>query len=256
MHEDKVLRDSKLKTFYERLDISSDVSIISSADYPYAISDAIENHLSKTKESLHISAPWIGKGFIGKIRNLPKGVEIRLLTRVPEEDDYRTFRTLESFEEVAESKGFRLKIMCRQYLHLKLCISDNKAVLSGSLNPTYYGEFYNDELLYEFKNPVAVRHHLDIFNKYWYSPRNTTQEKVQCYHGYRGYHKRKHKEIALAVTGYFHFFGHKEVLKSVLYEEIVKEMKFHKNDVIEVVKDLLSDGILYEPKRDYIRLVS
>ncbi len=255
MHENKVSEDSKFKTFYERPNIRSEFEIVSSADHAYAISDAVQDFLNQTRKSLFISAPWLGKGFIGKVRNLPKGVEIKLLTRVPDEDDYRTYRTLEAFEEIAKSKGFKLKIMCRQYLHLKLCISDHKIVLSGSPNPTNYGENYNDELLYEFKDPVVVERHIAIFNKHWYSPRNMTWENVQRYHGRRGYHKPNYKEIARAITGYFHIFGKKEVRKSVLYEELAKEMKFNKSDVIEVVKNLLNDGILYEPKPDYIRLI-
>ena len=56
----------------------------------------------------------------------------------------------------------------------------------------------NDEILYVFMNPIDVRRHMEIFNKIWNYPRNTTWEKFQLFSGCKSYgdHYLTHKAIA------------------------------------------------------------
>jgi hypothetical protein len=77
---------------------SDDFAIISSTDHPYAIVDTMKKYLRETEESLDISAPWNSKSFVDMIRTFipkPKVVRKRLITRTPNEEDLRIFRTIE-----------------------------------------------------------------------------------------------------------------------------------------------------------------
>ena len=230
-----------------------DFTIISSTDHPYAISDALKKYLRETKKSLVISAPYKSKNFVDMIRTFipqPEDVRKKLITRPPDDKDLRTFRTIESFADIANSK-----VMCKPYLHAKFVIIDNNIVLFGSVNPTSAGIYDNDEILYISKNPMHVKRHIEIFYKLWNCPRNIAWENFQLYHGYKDYGERydMHRVIAKTIWNCFDKNDNQAIPKAVLCEQIARK-GFDKDDVIETVKALLDDGKLYEPKPDMLRL--
>jgi len=91
----------------------------------------------------------------------------------------------------------------------------------------------------------------------WNDVRNTSWENIQLYFGHRGYANQHSilKAIARAIVMYFHRNNNQEVHKSVLCEQISKH-GFKKEDIIETVKNLLGDGILYEPRLDMLKLTN
>lgn len=230
MHEYTVEHLKEKRALCPESSISVGFFVVSSTDHPFAISDTLKKCLQETKESLLISAPYIGKISIDMIRVVPEGTTVRLLTRRPDEKDYKTIRALESFTEIANSSGLKLSVTCKPYLHAKFIVIDDRKVLSGSVNPTSSGIYDNDELLYVFKNPTDVKRHIKIFDNLWNCPRNTTWENVQLFSGHKGYGDRNliYKKIAEAIIGYFHKNDNQAVDKSVLCEQIAKR-GFNKN---------------------------
>ncbi len=238
---------------------SNSCVIISSTDHPYALSDIFKICFRETSKYLFISTPYFSKSFIDMhIRILKKGTEIRLITKVPDEQrDYRTIRAIESLITVARELELKLDVMCKPFLHLKFIVFDNKIVLSGSVNPTSSGVYDNDEILYVFANPLEVDKHIEIFDKLWYCPRNTSWENLRKYYDirHRGNFYSIRKKIAEVIIGFFHLKGNQAVPKSVLCEKIARR-GFGKNDVIETIKVLLNEGALYEPKPDLLKLTN
>ncbi len=236
---------------------SAGYEIISSTDHPFAIADTLRNCLQHTKKSLLISAPYFSKSFIDLVRTSPKGLVIKFLTRIPDKENYWVLRAIESLTTIASSLGLELNIQCKPNLHAKFIVIDNEMVLQGSLNPTSAGMLENDELLNVFKNPAVVKRHQEIFDKLWNSPRNTIWEKAQNYFGHKGYvnpHQTQ-RAIAEAIIGFFQLNHNQAVKKAVLCERIAKR-GFDKDIVIETVKALLDDGVLFPPKRDLVKLTN
>ncbi len=232
--------------------------IISSTDHPFAIPDTLRKCLQKTKKSLLISAPYVSKSFIDLIRTLFKGVMIKFLTRIPDEKKYWVPRAIESLATIASSLGLELNIRCKPNLHAKFIVIDNEIVLSGSVNPTSSGMYDNDELLYVFKNPEAVKHHIEIFGKLWNCPRNTTWENVQSYSGYKNSNNRYflRERIAEAVEGFFYLNHNQPTNRGVLVQKMERK-GYKREEVIEVIKNLLYDSpaVLWEPRRDMLQLL-
>ena len=233
----------------------SDVKVLSSTDNPYVISDALRKALRKTKKSLLICAPWFGKIFVDLVRNLvPKGVVIKLLAKRPSEID-RTHIALDTFTQIGNSDGYKINIKCKSYLHAKFMVIDDTVVLSGSFNPTDSGIYYNDELLYVITNPEHIEHHVRIFDRLWKDPRNTSWQKFQQYTGLDGftgdYYLRK--TIAERIERHFDENGNREVKKSLLAGHIARQ-GFDKDLVIGIIKNLKDDGVLYEPRDDFLKM--
>lgn len=252
IHQFKLEDAEKIKNLWYR--------VVSSTDHPFAIIDTFRQYLPETRESLLVCTPYVSKDFFDMVRTLPNKATVKLLTRVPNAKERymfdRTCRAIESFIQIANSLGLELSIMCKPNLHAKFIVVDERIVLSGSVNPTSSGMRDNDEILYVFGNSRDVKRHVEIFCQLWNCPRNTAWKNVQIYHGYNGYNDLKlvYKKIADAVIGFFHTNINESVRKSTLCEQIARR-GFSKDYVIETVKKLKKDGILFEPKRDMLKLV-
>jgi len=249
IHQFKLEDTENLKDLW-----STGVDIISSTDYPFAIKDAYEKCLKETEKSLLVSAPYSSKSFVDLIRTNIKGIEsIKWLTRLPDKKSY--YWVLETTESLKWTFGSKVVIRFRPRLHLKFVVSDDRIVLSGSVNPTYLGTYANDEILYPFANPRVVKRHIEIFYKLWNCPRNTSWEDFQTYHGYNGCndHRLVYKKIAEKVEQYFNSNGNQKVRMTKLDRQIA-EQGFNLNDVTKTVDKLRKRGHLYEPKTGWLQL--
>jgi phosphatidylserine/phosphatidylglycerophosphate/cardiolipin synthase-like enzyme len=234
------------------------VQIITSLDSPYAISDAIKQTIKKARKYLLISAPWLSKGFVDSMRDsVPEGSMINVLTKVPEKIDY-SFRAIDSLLSVAQSKGWMVNVKCNPYIHAKLIIVDGLTCIFGSCNQTDSGIYYNHEAIEVCTNRSIVEKWSEFFNGVWELPENISFEQVKHFHGYKTIDKQYYrKEIAERIVGCFMKNGNSPFSKWKLCKEIQK-MGYNENDVISVLRDLVNDGILYEPDsvRDSYRMVS
>lgn len=232
------------------------VRLVTSLDGPYAILDCLKHSLGMVKSQLLISAPWTSKGFVSFLRDVvPSGVEIYFLTKLPENRDY-SFQAVDSLLEIADSKGWKVNIRCNSKLHSKFFVIDNGTCISGSVNPTESGMLYNHEHLTISSLPDEVRGFSDFFFRLWKLPDNIGWQHVRQFHGYKVVdHGSVLKDIAERIMGFFLSNGNSSTLKWKVCKEIVR-LGYEESDIIAVIRSLVDDGILYEPKLDQICLTS
>ena len=248
-HQDRLEDNERINNLW-----STSVDIVSSTDYPFAIKDAYEKYLKETKKSLLVFAPYYSKIIVDLIRTNVREIEsIKWLARLPNKKNY--YWVLKTTESLKWTFGSKVVIRFKPILHLKFVVIDDKIVLSGSLNQTSSGIYYNDEILYIYKHPRDIERHIDIFYKLWNCPSNTIWKNGKDSYGYNGYNDRSpvYKKIAESVIHYFNLNGNQGVRKSVLCENIARQ-GFDKDFVIDVVKELTRVGQLYEPRLDWLKL--
>jgi len=234
----------------------NNIQIVTSQD-PFAISDAINQALKTTKHQLRITAPWMGRGFVDRPRNLHlKGIDIKLLTRTPEKKDDRTFQAVESMKGIAKSEGWTVEVKFNSNLHVKMVIVDEKMCFVSSFNPTDSGIYYNHEWMCISEDPAFVRRHENYFDELWANPRNNTYQQVKTFYGVKTADGAPYrKKIAERIIGHFDNNGNKKIRKWKIVKEIQK-LGYYENDIKSVLRDLVNDGVLYEPDYDSYRMVS
>lgn len=232
------------------------VRLVTSLDSPYAIHDCLKQSLGKVKNQLLISAPWASKGFVGFLRDVvPSGVEIYFLTKLPEKKDY-SFQAVDSLLEVADSNGWKVNVRCDSKLHSKFFVIDDNTCIHGSVNPTESGILYNHEHLTVSSLPEEVRGLTDYFFRLWKQPDNIGWQHVRQFHGYKVVDRSSIlKDIAERIMGFFLSNGNSPTPKWKVCKEIIR-LGYEENDIKTVIRSLVDDGILYEPKLDYICLTS
>ena len=230
--------------------------IVTSLDGPYAISDAISEVLKTTKNSVLISMPWLGKGFVNDMRRcIPSGITINLVTREQEKID-NSFHAINSLYDVAKDKGWKVTTKCNYSLHLKLLIVDGVTCVIGSWNATDSGTYYNLEAIEIWRYAPIVESYTAIFNDVWGRFENIKFEQVRLFHGYKQTNDHSFlRGIAEKVLSCFDENGNAPILKWKLCKEIQK-MGYNEGDVISVLKGLVNDGVLYEPDDDSYRRVA
>lgn len=227
-----------------------------SLDGPYAIFDCLKHSIGIARSCLLVCAPWTGKGFIGFLRDVvPNGVEIYLLTRLPEDKDY-SFYAVDSLLEIADSKGWKVNIRCNSKLHAKFFVVDDNVCIFGTANPTESGMLYNHECLLRITQPRFVQKFSDFFFRLWKQPDNIGWQHVRQFHGYKTIDRRSVlKDIAERVLGFFLSNGNSPVPRWKVCKEIVR-LGYEEEDVITVIKSLVQEGVLYEPRLDLVCLTS
>jgi phosphatidylserine/phosphatidylglycerophosphate/cardiolipin synthase-like enzyme len=231
------------------------IEIVFSLDGHDVISDRIKKQLRETRNFLFIVTPYIGKSFIDILRGyVPRGKEVRLLVKTPEAGD-RTFHAIEAFKDVAQKMEWKANVLCNPHLHAKFMIIDGNVVVFGTLNPTSSGIYYNHECLVIFKSPDHTKRFMNNFNRLWMRIENVQWELVAQFHGWKGFnHKSRTRQlVAQAIFRFFDSNGNQPVHKWFLKKEISK-LGFNEADVITTIKDLINDGILYEPTHDTVKL--
>jgi hypothetical protein len=234
----------------------SSVRLVTSLDGPYAIFDCLKCSLGKVRKQLLISAPWTSKGFVCFLRDVvPSGVEIYLMTRLPEKESY-SFQAVDSLLEIAGSKGWKVNVRCSSRLHSKFFVVDDDACISGSVNPTESGIHYNHEHLIISVLPNEIRELSDYFFKLWRQPENIGWQNVRQFHGYTVVDRRSiTKDIAEKIMGFFLSNGNSPTPRWKVCKEMIR-LGYDESDIIDVLRNLVRDGILYEPKLDHICLAS
>jgi hypothetical protein len=232
-------------------DLFNKIKVVTSQDGPFAVSDAINQTLGKTKYQLRVTAPWMGKGFADRPRNLRlKGVSMRFLIRTPEKTDARdrTFQTVEAMKAVAQSEGWKFEAKFNSDLHVKMVIVDDTVCYVTSSNPTDGGIYYNHEWMCIGDDPAFVRRHANYFDELWANPQNITYQQMKAYYGVKtvtGMSFRK--RVAEAIITQFDGKDNNKIPKSTLVGDVSKIWNCDKDFVISVCKDLVKDGVLYEP---------
>ncbi len=232
------------------------VRLVTSLDGPYAISDCFRSSFGAVKSRLLICTPWEDKSFIDSMRSIvPNGVEIFYLTKLPDKKD-RSFDTVESLLEVADAKGWKPNIRCSPKLHEKFFIIDENICISGSVNATNAGVYYNHEHLIVGSQTSWVKEFSTHFFKLWNQLDNIPWQNVRMFHGNGriGFYSNK-SDIAERILGFFRGNGNIATLRWKVCKDIVS-LGYMESDVIAVIRNLVQDGILYEPKLDFIQLAS
>lgn len=228
------------------------VTVFTSLDGHFAVSDALTQLLKSTQESLLISSPWIGKGFVDLARKAtPSGIRINILTRLPKANDY-SCDAVSSLFEVAKSHGWKIEVRCTSRHHPKFIVVDNEACLAGSLNSTEAGIYYNLELGFLMGSHVVVKRVTDFFFKMWEA--SISWQKVTQFHGFEATdHQSVQRRIAEKIISIFMSNGNTVLPKWKICNEL-KALGFGENDIINIEGHLLDRGVLYEPKLDWICL--
>jgi phosphatidylserine/phosphatidylglycerophosphate/cardiolipin synthase-like enzyme len=236
-------------------DWKNEVNIFTSLDGDFAVSDALERTLRIAQNRLLISSPWLGKGFIDLMRKtVPKGVCIQLLTRLPKDNNDNSVEAINALYRLAESCEWKIEVNCTSKFHPKFVVVDNARVLAGSLNPTEAGMYYNHELGFEIKGISLVSRVSDFFHGMWQA--SVSWQLVKQFNGYeRSNRILVKKQIAEDLVELFRSGGNAPLPKWKVVREL-KSMGCAESDVIEVYTYLLKQGMLYEPRIDYICLTS
>jgi hypothetical protein len=186
---------------------------------------------------------------------VPSGVEVYFLTKIPEKKDY-SFQAVDSLLEIADSKGWKVNIRCNTKLHSKFFVIDDSTCISGSVNPTESGMLYNHEHLTISGLPDEVRGFSDYFFKLWKQLDNIGWQQVRQFHGHKVINSGSVlRDIAEKVMGFFLGNGNSPTPRWKVCKEMVR-LGYEESDVITVIRNLVQDGVLYEPKLDHICLAS
>lgn len=250
------------------------IKVVSSLDSHFAVAETFRNELINANK-ICMCYPWYGSSFVHLMKtSIPKGAFIDLLTRTPSSHD-GTFRALEALEAVSREMQWKLSIICVPNLHAKFAIINNEDVLFGTANPTSSGTYYNVETLMGFyKMPNITKRFWDMFECIKRQEQNQRWEEIPLhtpnsnYPNY-AYTKRStvrpsnklldpqdfQKKIAEKAIGYFLKNGNNAVHKWKLYNYL-KRSGIDDYYARNTIQNLILDGILYEPKRDMIRLVN
>lgn len=225
-----------------------DAWIVTSLDGSYAISDAFKRILRTAKERLLMAAPWWGKGFVDLLRNLHlNGIAMNAVAQSPEKVD-RTVYAVDSMHAIANAEGWDLTFKFNPNLHAKFIVVDNTSFILGSSNYTDSGIYYNYEMLYISKRPAEVKQQIGNFNKLWAKPENVSYQQIKIFHGLQtGDVNSYYKRIAERAIGLFNENGNTKTLKCKVSKELQTRVPCSENDAITVLRNLVKDGILYEP---------
>jgi hypothetical protein len=229
------------------------VEVFTSLDNHFAISDNLGKALTKTREQLLISSPWLGKGFIDLMRRtVPNGVSIFLVTRLPSESFENSFDAINSLCDEAKLHDWTIDIRCTAKHHPKFFVIDHVICVAGSLNPTESGMYYNLELGFTITIPEVVDEVVRFFHKM--RQKSISWAMVREYNGFEpnfgrdDFSRLAEKYINILISN-----GNVPLLKWKICSQL-KSQGFDEQDIINVERTLLKQGILYEPKTDWVCL--
>jgi hypothetical protein len=235
--------------------LHDNVMMFTSLDGHFAVSDALAQALASVRNRLLISSPWIGKGFVDLMRRtVSDNVSIFILTRPPKENYDTTFDAINSLHEIAEQHNWKLEINCISRHHPKFVVVDNTLSITGSLNPTESGIYYNLELGFIHTNLYIVKRLTDFF--FEMARKGVNWEKVKQFHGIEQVDQQSVlSKIAEKYIGIFFGNGNAPLRKSTVCS-LLRCQGFVERDIITVEQYLLAKGVLYEPKLDWVCLIS
>lgn len=226
----------------------SKIRVISSLDSSFAIGDAYKTGFRNAND-VCISSPWIENAFIDLMREtVPSGAQIDLLVKTPDMYD-RTFRTIEALDALKREMDWKVNATCVPYLHAKFTILNDRDVLFGSANATNNGLFYNNEIMVAFYDmPILSNQFLDIFESIKKQRHNHPWEIVRDFHG-----SSPDKRIVEITHRYLQQHG--ETRKASL-AKILQEQGYSFLNAKVGIQKMLNQGIVYEPRIDFIKLVN
>lgn len=235
--------------------LDDNVLVFTSFDGHFAVTDALTLALTTVRNRLLISSPWIGKGFIDLMRRtVSDGVSICILTRTPKENYDSTFDAISSLHEIARQHNWKLEINCIARHHPKFVVIDNTSAIAGSLNPTESGLYYNIELGFIHSNPYIIERLTDFF--FEMTRKSISWEKMMQFHGFEETDQQSvSSRIAESYIGIF-LCNENTPLQKCKVCNILKARGFAERDIITVERHLLTKGILYEPRTDWVCLVN
>ena len=224
----------------------SAIKVVSPLNSPFALAATLEAGL-RGANVIQICSPWIERSFVDLIRRtVPKRAHLDILIRTPEYND-KTFRSLETFDLLRREMGWSGTSTCVPYLHAKFTVVNCRDVFFGSANATSNGLFYNNEVMMVFYNmPDLASRFVNIFECVRGQKHNLRWELARDFHG-----PSIEGRPAAIVMQYL------EERREVRKDTLVKVLEGHRYDfrtAKEVVQRMLCQGILYEPRSDYVRL--
>jgi hypothetical protein len=179
------------------------------------------------------------------------------LTRIPEDShgkpDY-SFHAVNSLFEVAENKGWKVTVKCNPNIHVKFIVIDDSTCLFTTSNPTDAGIYYNIEAMVILRQSHA-KTFSELFFKAWERAENVNFEHLRTFHGYDAIGIRSDaKDIAEKAVSFCMKNGNCKIPKWQVCKEITR-LGFDENAVITVLRNLVRDGVLYEPDDNHYHIV-
>ena len=115
---------------------------------------------------------------------------------------------------------------------------------------------YNHEYLLRTIHPACVRKFSDYFFRLWKQLDNIGWQNAKQFHGYKVTdYKCIPKDISERICGFFLGNGNAPTAKWKISKEM-ERLGYAKEDIITVTRHLLDDGVLYEPKLDFVCMAS
>ena len=240
--------DSKLDDYS-----SDEIQVFTSLDGHFAISDILTQTLKTARHRLLISSPWFGKSFVDLIRKtIPDGISIHIITRLPKDNYENTFDAIDSLYEIAGSHNWKITVHGISRHHPKFIVIDDNSCIAGSLNPTESGLYYNLELGIRFKSRSIAQEMTDFF--FEMEKTSVKWNLITDFHGLdKGDFKTVLNKLAEKYIAIFLGNGNMPTLKWKICR-LLKLQGFEERDIVEVERKLIKQGVLYEPKLDWICL--
>jgi phosphatidylserine/phosphatidylglycerophosphate/cardiolipin synthase-like enzyme len=238
----------------DRVDIPQ-LQVFTSLDGHFAISDILSHSMTRAIDRVLISAPWFGKSFVNLMRNnLRQGIEIRILTSTPAENFHSTFDAINSLKEIAHEHQWSISSRCVSKIHSKFMIIDDQICVQGSLNPTESGMYYNKEVGIVINSKILVEGFVNFF--FEIERMSIKWDTAVNFHGLSAVDKKSVlSSLAEKYIGIFFSNGNTPLLKWKICK-LLKEEGFEDKDIMDVERNLVKHGTLYEPKLDMLCLAS
>jgi len=145
--------------------------ILGNMEIPIQVGSGFEwvlDEMSKAKNVLRISSPWLSKDLIkNNVEPLiRRDIEVRIVTR----RDLDNEEQVESLNHLSNlTKSYKnMKVKHLDSLHAKIILIDNKIGIKGSMNLTFSGLYKNVEIVERYDEPEIVeklvRDFENIFN--------------------------------------------------------------------------------------------
>jgi hypothetical protein len=133
--------------------------ILGSMEIPIQVGSGFKwvlEEVSKTKNLLRVSSPWLSKDVIQKYIEplLKKDVTVKIVTR----KDLNNEEQMESLSYLSKlmKKYKNIKVRYLDSLHAKIILIDNKIGIKGSMNLTFSGIYKNVELVERYDEQNVI----------------------------------------------------------------------------------------------------
>jgi len=168
----QILTTSKLllKAFIDRL---RNLMLSGIAESSRGVGKVVEPILQDARRSIDVSSPFISPKYARMLVDKSnRGVRVRVLTWIPRsgEADVEEYKYhVEALKILKDATSNNLEVRVVDYLHAKMYIVDGRIAITGSVNLTERGLYWNYEHVDIKLEPRQVMKTIEEFEKLWVS---------------------------------------------------------------------------------------